>query len=38
MEQIAQAMTEDFDLDYATARDDILLLLQELEGKQMVLA
>ena len=38
VEQIAQAMTHDFDLDYATARDDLLVLLQELEGKQMVTA
>ena len=36
VEQIARALTEDFDLDYTTARDDILVLLQELESKQMV--
>ncbi len=38
VEQIARTMTEDFDLDYTTARDDILALLQELESKQMVVS
>ena len=36
VEEIARAMTEDFDMDYDTARDDLLALLHELESKQMV--
>ena len=38
VEEIARAMTDDFELEYATARDDILTILQQLESKQMVVA
>ena len=36
--QIATAMTDHFELDYATAKDDVLEVLEQLESKQMVVA
>ena len=36
VEQIATAMTDQFELDYATAKDDVLEVLEQLESKQMV--
>jgi hypothetical protein len=38
VEEIARALTEEFEMEYATAREDLLELLKELEAKHMVIS